>query len=226
MPMSATTGFISAHLVGNRQAGGNGCGRYNLSFIRLDDQHGEDLNGFHKFERFNPSAGLTYAFMPQFTAYGSYSESNRAPTPVELTCANPEAPCKLPNAFLADPPLDQVVAKTWEAGFRGEFAQLWGGKINWTAGVFQTENHDDILFISSGNLTNQGYFDNVGTTRRRGIELGLSGVFERVRFGINYTLLDATFRTPFLASSPNNPSADSGQIQVEKGDRLPGIPAC
>jgi iron complex outermembrane receptor protein len=200
-------------------------GRYNLSFVRLDDQYGEDLNGFHKFERFNPSAGLTYAFLPEFTAYGSYSESNRAPTPVELTCANPEAPCKLPNAFLADPPLDQVVAKTWEAGFRGEFARLWGGNINWNAGLFQTENHDDILFISSGNLTNQGYFDNVGTTRRRGIELGLSGAFERVRFGINYTLLDATFRTPFLASSPNNPSADdNGQIQVEKGDRVPGLP--
>lgn len=200
-------------------------GRYNLSFIRLDDQYGDDLNGFHKFERFNPSAGLVYAFMPEFTVYGSYSESNRAPTPVELTCANPEAPCKLPNAFLADPPLDQVVSKTWEAGFRGEFAQLWGGKLNWHAGLFQTENHDDIIFISSGNLTNQGYFDNVGKTRRRGIELGLNGAFERVRFGINYTLLDATFRTPFLASSPNNPNADDdGQIEVEKGNRIPGLP--
>jgi iron complex outermembrane receptor protein len=200
-------------------------GRYNLSFVRLDDQNGDELNGYHRFDRVNPSGGLTYAFMPEFTFYGSYSESNRAPTPVELTCANPEAPCKLPNAFLSDPPLKQVVAKTWEGGFRGEFAQLLGARVNWSAGLFQTENHDDIIFISSGNLTNQGYFDNVGKTRRRGIELGLSSAFERVRVGVNYTLLDATFRTPFLASSPNNPGADeNGQIPVAKGDRLPGLP--
>lgn len=200
-------------------------GRYNLSFVGLDDQNGTELNGFHKFERFNPSAGLTYAFLPEISAYGNYSESNRAPSPVELTCANPAAPCKLPNAFLSDPPLNQVVAKTWEAGLRGKLKPLPEFKLDWNAGLFQTENHDDILFISSGNLTNQGYFDNVGVTRRRGIELGLHGEAERVRFGVNYTLLDATFRTPFTANSPNNPSADAdGHIQVRKGNQIPGLP--
>jgi outer membrane receptor protein involved in Fe transport len=200
-------------------------GRYNLSFINLEDRYGDELNGHHRFDRVNPSGGLTYALLPEFTMYGSYSESNRAPTPVELTCANPEVPCKLPNAFLSDPPLKQVVAKTWEGGFRGEISKWLGGNFHWNAGLFQTENLDDIIFISSGNLTNQGYFDNVGKTRRRGIEWGLSGDFERVRFGVNYTLLDATFRSPFLASSPNNPSADeNGQIWVAKRSRIPGLP--
>jgi iron complex outermembrane receptor protein len=217
--------FISDTFSVTEQLTLTAAGRYNLSFVGLDDQYGTELNGFHKFERFNPSAGLTYAFMPELTVYGNYSESSRAPTPVELTCANPEAPCKLPNAFLSDPPLDQVVAKTWEAGFRGRIAQFYGGKFDWNAGVFQTENHDDILFISSGRLANQGYFDNVGKTRRRGIELGLTGDLEPVRFGVNYTLLDATFRTPFTANSPNNPSAnEDGSIPVAKGDRLPGLP--
>ena len=203
-------------------------GRYNLSFVRLDDRYavpGEPtLDGFHKFERFNPSAGLTWNFLREAGFYGNYSESNRAPTPMELSCADPEAPCKLPNAFLSDPPLDQVVAKSWEAGFRGDLGRYVGGRLNWSAGLFQTENHDDILFISSGPLANQGYFKNVGVTRRRGIELGLQGEIERVHFGINYTLLDATFRTPFQANSPNHPAAVDGQIPVRKGDRIPGIP--
>ncbi|MBS1212389.1 MAG: TonB domain protein [Proteobacteria bacterium] len=203
--------------------------RYNLSFIKLDDRYvqpGEPtLDGFHKFERVNPSAGLTYNLMPEVGFYGNYSESNRAPTAMELSCADPDAPCKLPNAFLSDPPLDQVVAKTWEAGFRGDLGQYVGGRLNWNAGLCRTENHDDIIFIGSGQLTNQGYFSNVGKTRRQGIELGLNGEVDRVRFGVNYTLLDATFQTPFIANSPNNPGADAnGQTQVQRGDRIPGLP--
>jgi iron complex outermembrane receptor protein len=200
-------------------------GRYNLSFVDLNDRYGTELNGSHRFDRVNPSGGLTYTFMPELAVYGNYSESNRAPTPVELTCANPDAPCKLPNAFVADPPLKQVVAKTWESGFRGRISKFYGGNFDWNAGLFQTENHNDIIFISSGRLANQGYFDNVGKTRRRGIELGLKGEFETVRFGINYTLLDATFRTPFTANTPNNPKADeNGATQVAKRDRVPGLP--
>ena len=147
---------------------------------------------------------------------------------MELSCADPEAPCKLPNAFISDPPLKQVVAKTWEGGFRGQFSNLLDGHLEWNAGVFHTENHDDILFISAGNLTSEGFFKNVGQTRRRGIELGLMGGFidERVRFATNYTYLDAKFRDGFIASSPNNPSADEdGLITVRNGNRIPGIPA-
>jgi outer membrane receptor protein involved in Fe transport len=203
-------------------------GRYNLSFITMQDRYPEEgeptLDGFHKFERFNPSAGLTYRFLPEVGFYGNYSESNRAPTPVELSCADPDAPCRLPNAFLADPPLDQVVAKTWEAGFRGDLGRYIDGRLNWNAGVFQTENHDDIIFISAGALANAGFFRNVGLTRRRGIELGLNGEVEMVRFGVNYTLLDATFRTPFTANSPNHPQEVDGQIPVQKGDRIPTLP--
>jgi outer membrane receptor protein involved in Fe transport len=37
-------------------------------------------------------------------------------------------------------------------------------------------------------------------------------------------LTDATFRTGFLANSPDNPKADAeGRIEVERGDRMPGI---
>jgi len=207
-------------------------GRYNQTRVVMEDRFGSELDGQHLFARFNPAAGLTYTLMPEITAYGRYSESSRAPTPVELSCADPNAPCKLPNAFLSDPPLKQVIATTWEAGFKGGFDDLLGGTLDWNAGYYRTLNNDDILFISSGNLTNSGFFSNVGRTRRQGLEIGLNALFERLmgnfdrwRFGLNYSYIEATFQTPFIASSPNNPSANpNGQTFVTKGSRLPGIP--
>lgn len=203
-------------------------GRYNQSHIKLRDHFEDTLNGSHSFDRFNPAAGLTYAFMPELTYYGNYSESSRVPTPMELSCADPTAPCKLPNAFVSDPPLKQVVANTWETGFRGRLKNLAEGHMDWNLGFFHTINNNDIIFQSSGGVVaNTGYFANVGQTQRQGIELGLSGNFyERWRWSSNYSYIDATFQTPFLSHSPNNPAADgNGDIRVDAGDRIPGIPA-
>lgn len=207
-------------------------GRYNRTRIVMEDRFGSELNGSHEFSRFNPAGGFTYTPISEFSVYGRYSESSRTPSPVELSCADPDAPCKLPNAFLSDPPLEQVVAKTFEGGFRGQFDHLPGGTLEWNTGFYYTTNDNDILFISAGNLTNEGFFDNVGTTRRQGVEAGVTaffdgliGNFDQWRFGLNYSWIDATFRTPFVASSPNNPLADAnGEIFVQAGNHLPGIP--
>jgi outer membrane receptor protein involved in Fe transport len=201
--------------------------RYNHTRIVMDDKYGTELNGTHTFDRINPAAGLTYAFMPELTVYGNYSEATRVPTPMELSCADPDAPCKLPNAFVADPPLDQVVATTWEAGFRGQFDNLLDGSLNWNVGYFHTINDDDIIFKStSAGATNAGYFDNIGKTRRQGFEVGLStNLFERWRMSTNYSYIDAEYRTAFKSNSPSNPGRDvNGDIQVKRGDDIPGIP--
>jgi outer membrane receptor protein involved in Fe transport len=196
-------------------------GRWNKTEIELDDQLGTTLNGNHSFSRFNPAAGLAYDLTDEINIYTGYSESNRAPTSMELTCADPDDPCRLPNAFLSDPPLEQVVAKTWEAGVRGSKVGL-----SWHLGLFHTTNHDDILFISAGALTNQGYFDNVGETQRLGIELSLNGSLldNQLDWFLSYTRLKATFEEHLSISSPNNPYAVDGEIAVEPGDRLPGLP--
>jgi outer membrane receptor protein involved in Fe transport len=194
--------------------------RYNRTEVELDDRLGEDLNGDHTFQRFNPAVGLTYGIGENKTFYAGYSEANRAPSPVELTCADENDPCRLPNAFVADPPLEQVVAKTFEAGVRGRWVAG-----HWHAGLFRTTNDDDILFISAGALTNEGFFDNVGETRRDGVEIDVGGTAgDRVEWFASYTYVDATFRDAFAVASPNNPAAVDGEIQVEAGDRLPLIP--
>jgi outer membrane receptor protein involved in Fe transport len=194
-------------------------GRYNRTHVVLEDQLEDDLDGNHTFQRFNPAIGFTMG-SDALTFYLGYSEANRAPSPVELTCADEDDPCRLPNAFLADPPLEQVVAKTFEAGVRGT-----RGEGRWHAGLFHTTNDDDILFISAGALTNQGFFDNVGETRRLGLELNLSGdAGDKVAWSIDYTQLEATFRESFSVPSPNNPGAIDGEIAVEPGNHLPLIP--
>ena len=206
----------------------NFSGRYNHVEIDMQDVDGNNpkLTGKHKFDRFNPATGFTYAFMPEINVYGGYSEGSRVPTPMELSCADENDPCKLPNAFIADPPLDQVVSKTWEAGFRGNLAQVLEGNIRWNAGYFNTINHDDILFQSTGNGNSTGFFDNVGKTQRQGVELGLASTFfDRWRISTNYTFIKATYLTPFTVQSANHPNADAnGDLQVKKGNHIPGIP--
>ena len=152
--------------------------------------------------------------------FGSFGWSSRTPAPSELSCADPEDPCRLPNAFVADPPLDQVVARTWEAGARGRT-----GKVAWSGGVFRTLNRDDILFVSSGALTNEGHFENIDETLRQGIEASVAGpIGSSFRWLATYSTLEAEFRTPLTLSSPNHPAEEDGEIEIEPGDRLPGIP--
>ena len=204
--------------------------RYNNTSVVINDRNTAnptpELNGEHDYERINPALGFTWQVKPAVSLYGGYSESSRAPTPIELACADPSAPCNLPNAFLADPPLKQVVAKSWEMGLRGVVsAPLIKAPINWHLGGFRTENKDDIIFISTGGVSaNEGFFDNIGDTQRLGLELSLEGQRDKLDWFLNYAFVNATFETDFLVSSPNHPSAVAGVIQVESGDRIPGIP--
>lgn len=193
--------------------------RYNAADITLTDRLGTALDGDHAFRRLNPGITVDYRLSPSMATYAAYSETNRAPSPVELTCADEDAPCRLPNAFLADPPLEQVVVRTAEAGLRGRIA-TW----DWQVGWFHAQNDDDILFISAGRFTNEGYFDNVGRTQRTGVELSLRGEAERLRWFLHYTHMAATFEDAFAVPSENHPKADGGEIEVAPGARIPLVP--
>ena len=78
-------------------------GRFNIAQIGLRDTLGnnDDINSDHWYSRFNPVVGATFKVTPGITAYGGYSEANRAPTPLELGCADPMRPCLLDNALVA-----------------------------------------------------------------------------------------------------------------------------
>jgi outer membrane receptor protein involved in Fe transport len=195
-------------------------GRYQHVRIRIRDLTGENpaLDGEHRFDRFSPAAGLTFQTVPTLTLFAAYSEGFRAPTPAELTCADPNDPCNLPNAFVADPPLDPVIARTWEVGARGTLS-LGDARLRWNLGLFRTDLEDDILFTVT-ETGGGGFFQNVGQTRRQGVEAGVSGTWRRLRYFVNYAYVDATYQTDERLASVTDPAG----IRVEPGDRIPGIP--
>ena len=203
--------------------------RWNHTNVKLTDKGGRGftrpqpaLTGEHEFHRVNPAFGLAYKSDAGLNSYFSYSESSRAPTAVELACAEPTAPCSLPNGFLADPPLDQVVAKSYEGGFRGSVSE----NIRFKIGAFYTPINNDIIFQNTGGVSgNQGFFDNVSDTLRQGVELSLTGQSHQFDWFLNYSLVQATFESTFQVTSANHTLKDANDlIQVEAGDFIPGIP--
>jgi outer membrane receptor protein involved in Fe transport len=205
-------------------------GRYNRSSINNSDLIRPEagpgsLTGEHVFDRFNPAIGVTFRPWRGLNAYASYTEGNRAPTSIELGCADPNTPCKLPNALAGDPPLKQVVTRTVEAGLRGGVE----GKLNWNAGWFRADNRQDILFVAS-DQTGFGYFKNFGRTLRQGMQLNVDGQLWRVSLGGTYTFLDATFQSPELVGGSSNSFNDAeaqgleGLIQISPGAQIPLIP--
>jgi outer membrane receptor protein involved in Fe transport len=201
----------------------SGGGRFNYASINLEDQIGTALNGSHTLSRFNPMIGGTYKITPELTAYAGYSEANRAPTPLELACADPARPCIIGAFLIADPPLKQVVSRTVEAGFRGT-RELNIGTLGWKVGAFRATNADDILAIPSPELQGFGYFQNVGRTRRQGIEAQVNLTSKTLQLYASYALVDARFLDTLQVGS-HSPFADAnGNVQIVPGNRIPAIP--
>ncbi|MGV3583084.1 MAG: TonB-dependent receptor [Methylophilus sp.] len=201
---------------------------------------------------FNPSLGATWQAKENLNVFVNWAKGARTPSVIELGCAFDKTPvltggdpnnpanylpksiaenrqCTLPSTLSGDPYLEQIKATTYDVGMRGSFTGLLGiDSIEWNIGAYQTDLKDDIYFINVGN--GQGFFDNVGKTRRRGLEAGLSGKMDKWGFGINYGLTDATFQDNFLMFSLDNSSAKEvdgfgpGVIEVNKGNRMPGVP--
>jgi outer membrane receptor protein involved in Fe transport len=205
-------------------------GRYNRISVKSRDHilsapNPASLDGDHQFKRFNPAVGFTWVPSRTMSVYAGYNEGSRAPTAIELGCANPDNPCKLPNAMAGDPPLKQVVTKTIEAGLRGT---LPGGG-NWHAGVFRATNHDDLLFVAAPNANGFGYFKNFGKTQRQGLELSASTRVGPANLAVSYTHLDATFRSKETVNGAGNSSNEEGpglegEIDIRPGDRIPLVP--
>ena len=216
---TTTSVFASDVLALNAQTHLTLSGRYNRTSVKTNDDITPgggpgSLDGNHRFSRLNPALGLTFAATPALMVYGGINQGSRAPSAIELGCADPENPCKLPNAMAGDPPLKQVVTTTVEAGVRGGRGGRDG--LRWNLGLFRADNRDDILFVAD-NAAGFGYFKNFGKTRRQGLEAGVSLPLGGATFGAQYTYLDATFRSPETLSGAGNSSNEEAQ------DGLPGV---
>lgn len=189
---------------------------------------------------FNPSLGATWQAKENLNIYANWARGARVPSVIELGCAFDDTPvnapgglvaksiaenrsCSLPNTLSGDPYLEQIRSTSYDIGLRGNI----GNDMQWNLGAYQTDLEDDIYFIAVG--AGLGFFDNIGKTRRRGLEAGLSGRSGKFSFGVNYSLTDATFQDKFVMLADDNNSGTHSDyyggyvIEVNKGDRMPGV---
>ncbi|WP_235535274.1 TonB-dependent receptor [Sphingomonas sp. Leaf339] len=181
------------------------------------------LDGDHRFHRLNPAVALRWTPTAALAFDVAIAQTSRAPSAIELGCADPESPCRLPNALAGDPPLNQVVGRTVEGGINLTIAGIQA-----RVGVFRTVSRDDILFVAD-DQAGFGYFRNFGRTRRQGVDIDLAGRVGPLTLTAHHTFLDATYRSPETVDGSANSSNEGpapgfeGEIDIVRGDRIPLI---
>jgi len=192
--------------------------RWNHSRVRNDLGHPApyERESF-SYSKLNPAIGITHAFTPAATGFASLSQGTRMPTALELGCADPARPCTLPTGLQADPYLKQVVTRTLELGARLRPAE----GVQLTGALFRSVNDDDIAFMRAG-ITQAGFFNNIGKTRRQGLEL--SGRVQRGTWDVraNYTYLDATYQSSGVLFGPLSTTKNPNAFQP--GTRMAALP--
>jgi len=217
--------FASDNIQINEQLNLTAAGRYNYTSLDMRDLHimtgssaKYNVSGDHTYARFNPSIGLNFNPTKTLSLYTSYNEGARTATPLELGCANKAAACKYPNQMAADPHLKQVVAKTYEIGGQ----TLLANNLKLNVSAYRSENNNDIQFVFASSSL--GYFDNVGKTRRVGLDSSLSGSYNDFNWAAGYSYVDATYQSNLQLPNVVNSSSTGTVINVSKGDNLPNIP--
>lgn len=191
--------------------------RYNRARVTntlRTDEGPQPTEGF-TYTRLNPSLGLSHQFNADATVYANIAQSNRVPTVIELGCANPADPCRLPVGLQSDPYLKQVVARAIEAGIRGRLTGT-GGAGSYALSLHRTVNHDDILFLSAPSR--QGYFANFDRTRYQGLDAALDRQAGRLGMRFAYSYLQAVY------DADGDLFTGARNVVVRRGTPIAGLP--
>lgn len=194
-----------------------------VPFRNLLDPTGDTTSSY---SRLSPKGGVSVNVGGGASVYASAGGSFRAPAVIELACADPEDPCPLPFALGDDPPLDPVTATTIEAGVR-----YLGSRLALDASLYRTWVRNDIFLFPYDEAAGEpegstidGFFANLGDTRREGIELSGRYFFPRGHsiYG-NYAYTRSTFQVDGAEIFSIREEA-GGENEVERGDRFPLVP--
>jgi len=183
----------------------------------VDDDTGEVQqrpNEKFRYNSLNPALGVAHRLDAGPTLFTNLARNNRVPTVIELGCADPEEPCRLPAGLQADPYLKQVVSRTAEAGLRWPLSS----QLQFSVSAYRTDNRDDILFRSVSVNGQQGYFQNFPRTRHQGLDAELQGRFGALTLNLGYSHLQATYEAEgVLRQGERN-------VRIEPGTRIAGLP--
>lgn len=168
-----------------------------------------DDSGEKSFEATTPVLGLTFKPHESWRLHAAYGRGFETPTTTELAYRSTGAQTGL-NLGLQAAHSDQ-----YEVGAKYSHANT---AIELTGFVIDARDELAVLANSGGRAV----YQNIGATRRRGIELSSTATWGRgVATNLAYTHIDARYRTDFTScnSTPCVPAP------VSAGNRIPGIPA-
>ncbi|MFM1855730.1 MAG: hypothetical protein RLZ83_1039 [Pseudomonadota bacterium] len=197
--------------------------RWNLAQVSnqltsADDDTGEiEVKPRESFEyrSWNPALGTTHRVQGTgMTLFANIARNARVPTVIELGCADPEEPCRLPTGLQADPYLKQVRTTSTEAGLRFGGGRGHSGSI----AVHHADNRDDIVFSSISVTGQLGYFRNIDRTRHQGLDAQWGWQGSAWRLGAGYSLLDATYQTTAVLR------VGERNVRVTPGTPIAGLP--
>ncbi|MBN8508083.1 MAG: TonB-dependent receptor [Burkholderiales bacterium] len=167
------------------------------------------------YSSLNPALGIAHRLGDGgVTLFANVARNNRIPTVIELGCADPDEPCRLPAGLQADPYLEQVTSVTAEGGVR------WRAPSGWRAGVaaYRSDNSNDILFRSVSVNGQLGYFANFPKTRYQGADFELGYTAGALDLLAAFSLLDATYQADgVLRQGERN-------VVITPGTRIAGLP--
>ena len=162
----------------------------------------------------NPAIGLTQQVSGQLALFANLARNTRVPTVIELGCADPDEPCRLPAGLQSDPYLKQVRATSLEAGLRWRPAP--GQRLELS--LFRTDNRDDIVFGSVSATSQLGYFQNFRRTRHQGLDAAWQAQYGPVAVTAAYSHLQASYQAHgILRMGERN-------VSITPGTRMAGLP--
>lgn len=166
------------------------------------------------YRTLNPAIGLAQRLGSGFTVYGNIARNTRIPTVIELGCADPQEPCRLPAGLQSDPYLKPVRSTNVEVGMRWRPDAAHSIEVS----AFRIDNHDDILFRSVSATSQLGYFQNFARTRNQGVDAQWQGRFGALSMQAAYSLLDATYE------AADTLRIGERNVAVRPGTRQAGLP--
>ncbi len=176
----------------------------------LDEQPRETFT----YTSLNPAIGVTQGFSGNASVFANIARNTRVPTAMELGCADPNEPCRLPAGLQSDPFLEQVRATNFELGARWRPAT--GQRLELM--LYRTDNRNDIVFGSVSTTGQLGYFQNFPKTRNQGADLAWQGTLGALSLDASASWLKATYEADgTLRMGERN-------VTVAPGTRMAGVP--
>ncbi len=169
-----------------------------------------DDSGALRYGATLPVLGVLYALSDQVHLYATAGRGQETPTLNELAY-RPDGTTGL-NVALQPARSDNI-----EVGVKTRLDGL--GELN--AALFDTRTENEIVTLT--NTGGRSTYQNAGSTRRRGIELGWSQtVFQSLRAQAAASTLDASYREAFQTCNVT-PCPAAARQTIPAGNRIPGV---